>query len=223
MNEVKPEPEEESTVVKPNWPAEHLRLRIQPTLTILKSSARTDPTLIGSSQAPNSKADTEAGPSTSPPLLPSGTMTKTSMNLTELTLTTTHLLHSAFSTLAKFTPTQAPSLQNRLEPIGWEGVLDAFALYRSCDSGGNDADATERTIESVRNRIPVVYGPDPSFMRIISVPEDPPLLPHNTNTSALPHRTQPSRTDLSSLLTRYGVSDDSLFNVPVINENSTVQ
>ncbi|KAL0570070.1 hypothetical protein V5O48_011888 [Marasmius crinis-equi] len=146
--------------------------------------------------------------------------------LAELTLTTTHLLHSVFSTLSEFTPARAPSLQNRLEPIGWEGVLDAFALYRSFDSGGNDADATKRIIESVRNRIQAVYVLDPSPVQIISAPEDPPPLPHTTDTSTLSHRTQlltSSRTDLSSSLTRYGVSDDSLFNIPVINENSTVQ
>ncbi|KAL0568082.1 hypothetical protein V5O48_013907 [Marasmius crinis-equi] len=129
--------------------------------------------------------------------------------LPELTLSTTHLLHSVFSTLAEFTPARAPIFQKRFESIG-----------------GNDADATERIIESVRNRIQVVYGPDHSPIRVISAPEDPPSLPYTTDTSTLSHRTQlltSSRTDLSSSSTRYGVSDDSLSDIPVINGNSTIQ
>ncbi|KAF9266724.1 hypothetical protein L218DRAFT_821232, partial [Marasmius fiardii PR-910] len=44
--------------------------------------------------------------------------------LPELTLTATNLLQSTLAAIAHITPARAPSLQNRLEPIGWETVLD---------------------------------------------------------------------------------------------------
>ncbi|ESK97338.1 hypothetical protein Moror_17769 [Moniliophthora roreri MCA 2997] len=65
--------------------------------------------------------------------------------LSSLTLTANHVLHSTLAVLAFLTPPRPPSMQNRLEPVGWETVLQAFALA-SLNSPGNihDLEATRR-------------------------------------------------------------------------------
>ncbi|KAG7093468.1 hypothetical protein E1B28_007144 [Marasmius oreades] len=79
--------------------------------------------------------------------------------LRELTLTATNLLHTTLAALAHFTPARAPSLQNRLEPIGWGTVLDAFA-FGSLNSGvgASHIQTNQKIAENVRKRIEIVYG-----------------------------------------------------------------
>ncbi|KAK7036405.1 hypothetical protein VNI00_011602 [Paramarasmius palmivorus] len=89
-----------------------------------------------------------------PPFLPS------------LTLTANHLLQRTFAALAFITPPRPPSMQNRLDPIGWETVLEAFALA-SLQTPGNphDLEATHRIVEKVRQRMEVIYGPSQPKVR----------------------------------------------------------
>lgn len=63
--------------------------------------------------------------------------------ISELTTTTTHVVRKVLDTLADVTPARAPSLQNRLNPLGWEDVLEAFAL-----SGAMDPEATQRFVDA---------------------------------------------------------------------------
>ncbi|KAJ8073595.1 hypothetical protein PM082_011873 [Marasmius tenuissimus] len=138
-------------------------------------------------------------------------------------LTTTHLLHSVLAILAHFTPPRAPSLQNRIEPIGWETVIHAFAL-----AGG-----TKEVIENVQRRIQAVYGAaartdEPSSSvagaRLPSPPPNQNQLKQQTPCEHFPSTTvihrlaaaTASRTRLSESLSHYGAGEDSLFSVPAL-------
>ncbi|KAK1230622.1 hypothetical protein PQX77_006284 [Marasmius sp. AFHP31] len=157
--------------------------------------------------------------------------------LHSMTSTTVHLLHSVLAILAHFTPPRAPSLQNRIEPIGWETVIHAFALaggtkeYVYHSYVGNQFIGLSRIIENVQRRIQAIYGTagttdEPSSSTARARPPSPPPN-QNQLKQQPPHEFLPSttvihrlaaaatsRTRLSESLSHYGAAEDSLFSVP---------
>ncbi|KAL0059546.1 hypothetical protein AAF712_013691 [Marasmius tenuissimus] len=112
---------------------------------------------------------------------------------------------------------------NRIEPIGWETVIHAFAL-----AGG-----TKEVIENVQRRIQAVYGAaartdEPSSSvagaRLSSPPPNQNQLKQQTPCEHFPSTTvihrlaaaTASRTRLSESLSHYGAGEDSFFSVPAL-------